>query len=358
MKVVILGDLHIGVSKGNEWVKNNQRLFFENVLYPYIEENNITEVIQTGDWFDNRDALRHDALEFSNQIINNMPDCVENIRVLVGNHDMHMRERIWPNSIDEHLSLNARVRGYSVPTQINIDGMNIDLIPWICQDNYERVMQHIGVTSSDVCIGHFELTGFRFYPGNIATTGMDSDFLSPYKKVLSGHYHTPHSSSDDHITYVGTPYTLTFNDAGDRRGFHILDTETLELEFIENPVCHHEVFEFDADEYTPGELEIDNAELVNLSVKVSNPVNKKRKIDWNPISEKIGKLYHSMRVEYTDDVTSTADIIAEIDDSEIGTKGTGDYINTYVETLELDEDAKKRVDKIANSLYHEALSQM
>lgn len=232
------------------------------------------------------------------------------------------------------------------------------MIPWICQGNYTDIMEFIGTSESSVCIGHFELTGFRFYPGNIATTGMDSEFLSSYKKAITGHYHTPHSSSDNRITYVGTPYTLTFNDAGDPRGFHVFDTDTYELEFIQNPVCHHEVFEFDADEYTPGELEIDNAELINLKVRVINPVNKKRKIDWTPINEKISKLYHTVQVDYLQDMEVIGDIIDDGKDSEVGTKGTADYIDTYVKSLELDEETKKRVDNIANSLYHEALEQM
>lgn len=358
MKVVIVGDLHIGVSKGNEWIRDNQEMFFENVLYPYLEDNQITDVIQTGDWFDNRDALRHDALEFSNRIVNNLPEVVERVHTLVGNHDMHMREIIQPNSIDEHLALNRRVVGYSKPTQVEFDGTKIDMIPWICKSNYDEIMQFIGTTDSETCVGHFELTGFRFYPGNIATTGMDSDFLSPYKKVVSGHYHTPHSSSDNRITYVGTPYTLTFNDAGDKRGFHVFDTDTLDLEFIENPICHHEKFDFDADEYTPGELEIEHADRVSLWVKVDNPVNKKRKVDWSPISEKISKLYHSIKVEYTDDIKSTDLIIDGLDDSELSGKDTSDYMGSYIKTLELDVEDKKRLDSIADGLYHEALSVM
>ena len=34
---------------------------------------------------------------------------------------------------------------------------------------------------------------------------------------------------------LGNPYQMFWNDVDDKRGFHIFDTETNELEFIENP---------------------------------------------------------------------------------------------------------------------------
>ena len=60
--------------------------------------------------------------------------------------------------------------------------------------------------------------------------------MSAFKKldvVFSGHYHT--RSNDGKVFYLGNPYQMYWNDADDKRGFHIFDTETYDLEFIENP---------------------------------------------------------------------------------------------------------------------------
>ena len=64
--------------------------------------------------------------------------------------------------------------------------------------------------------------------------------MDKYEIVISGHFH--HKSSDGHIYYVGAPCEHTWSDYDDPRGFHIFDTKTRELEFIENPFkIHHKV---------------------------------------------------------------------------------------------------------------------
>ena len=81
--------------------------------------------------------------------------------------------------------------------------------------------------------GHFEIAGFEMDRGNISHDGIDKKILSRYDIVLSGHFH--HKSSDGQITYVGTPGEMTWSDYNDPRGFHLFDTDTRELEFIQNP---------------------------------------------------------------------------------------------------------------------------
>ena len=45
------------------------------------------------------------------------------------------------------------------------------------------------------------------------------------------------------LLILGNPYQLYWNDEGDVRGFHIFDTETGELEFIENPnTMFHKIY--------------------------------------------------------------------------------------------------------------------
>jgi hypothetical protein len=55
--------------------------------------------------------------------------------------------------------------------------------------------------------------------------------------VCSGHFH--HRASNRNIHYLGCPYEMSWADYNDLKGFHIFDTETFELEFIENPFRMH-----------------------------------------------------------------------------------------------------------------------
>jgi predicted phosphodiesterase len=119
------------------------------------------------------------------------------------------------------------------PIKMVFDGIDVDVVPWICSDNEEKVIQFIKDSKSQICFGHFEIAGFEMDRGNVCHEGLDKDALKRYDVVLSGHFH--HKSTDGQITYVGTPGEMTWADYNDPRGFHIFDTDTRELEFILNP---------------------------------------------------------------------------------------------------------------------------
>jgi len=63
--------------------------------------------------------------------------------------------------------------------------------------------------------------------------GMDSKLFEKFQLVFSGHYHT--RSNNGRIYYLGNPYEMFWNDVNDTRGFHIFDTESLELTPVDNP---------------------------------------------------------------------------------------------------------------------------
>ena len=58
-----------------------------------------------------------------------------------------------------------------------------------------------------------------------------------FDRVWSGHFHQKHE--ENNVCYFGTAYQMTFADLFEKKGFHIYDTETDEIEFVENP---HRIF--------------------------------------------------------------------------------------------------------------------
>jgi hypothetical protein len=107
------------------------------------------------------------------------------------------------------------------------------LLPWINVENQQRTLDHIRSSRAQVAFGHLEIAGFEMDRGNVCHEGMNRNIFSKFEMVLSGHFH--HKSSDGHIFYLGNQYQMTWSDYGDKRGFHVFDTDTRELTFVENP---------------------------------------------------------------------------------------------------------------------------
>lgn len=154
------------------------------------------------------------------------------VHIIVGNHDVFHKNTNDINALNELLS-NYSFDVYTSATKISLDGFPILLVPWITKENESHTFNMIENTKASVCMGHFELAGFEFYKGIVSDHGMSSDILSKFDMVFSGHYHQ--KSSKGNIHYLGAPYPMTWADYDCPRGFHLFDTETRELTFIENP---------------------------------------------------------------------------------------------------------------------------
>lgn len=234
-KVVILGDLHLACRNGSAIFSKHQQKFFDNVLFPYLKKTGY-KVWQLGDLFDQRKFVSFVGLDAAKRgFFEKLPI---SMITLLGNHDISYKETLRVNS-PELLIGNY---GHTIVTDpITIDG--VDFIPWICADNRDEITSFIKNSTSKVCCGHFEISGFSMQRGIPAHDGLDVNTFDKYKLVLSGHYHT--RSSNNNITYVGTPYELTWSDHKDPKGFHVLDINTLEIEFIENPYTLYETVQYD-----------------------------------------------------------------------------------------------------------------
>jgi hypothetical protein len=130
--------------------------------------------------------------------------------------------------------LHELINGYNI--EVLIDPAERDgflFLPWINPTNYDESISLINGTKADYVFGHLELSGFEMDSGKVADHGFNPGLFSRFKGVYSGHYH--HKSNRGNIHYLGSPYQITWGDYADPRGFHIFDTGTGELEFIQNP---------------------------------------------------------------------------------------------------------------------------
>lgn len=231
-KKLILGDLHFGEHNSSELFMNHQKKVLDEVIQ-YCLDNNINNIIQTGDLFDVRKSTTTKAIHFWKK---NFFDVLETnnitLDVIIGNHDMYYKNTITPNTITEILSHYRNINIYENITEK--DG--ILFVPWICEENKETVFDGIKNSKAKLAIGHLEINGAVMQGSSLCDDGIERSLFSHFDLVISGHFHI--KGTYGNIEYVGTPYQSSWSDYGEAKGFHLIDSDN-NLEFIELP---HELF--------------------------------------------------------------------------------------------------------------------
>lgn len=226
-KVAILGDTHFGARNGNKALQAHQAVFFTKQFWPYVAKHGITDVIQTGDLFDDRKALRHEDIQFCHDYFLNPARWLKvKTHIIVGNHDVPHKTDL-KDSAQEVLGIPA----YRQIADANIGGRSVRFCPWICDENYEEILHWIE-RGGDVLIGHFGINEFEMQLGAKCNDGLNSELFSGWKHVLSGHFH--HQSKKLNIQYVGTPYQMSWADYESQHGFWVWDTVEDTFDFIVN----------------------------------------------------------------------------------------------------------------------------
>ena len=234
MKLVILGDTHFGARGDSLDFHKFFQKFYDEVFFPYLLENDIKVVIQLGDLFDRRKFINFNSLYLARKyFFNKMQEYEIQMYTLLGNHDVAYKNTLEVNSSGMLLNEYSTIKVFDDFQTRVFDGVSIDFIPWLCDENESEIFGKIKESKSQICFGHFEISGFEMDRGNVSDVGIDKKTLNKYDMVITGHFH--HKSDDGHIYYTGTPYEMTWADYKDPKGFHVFDTSTRKLEFIENP---------------------------------------------------------------------------------------------------------------------------
>jgi len=232
-KIVILGDLHFGTHNGTELFLKFQSKYLNEVI-DYCTENAITEIWLTGDVFEVRKSTQTFVLNYAKKhFFDRLLDLDIQVKTIVGNHDSVYRDTLFPNSIDVNLSIYKNIEIFNTVAEMQISDKNsILMVPWICRENEEEIMESIHTTDCNVVLGHFEVKGARM-EGAVCEDGMELSVFEKFDLSLSGHFHV--RGTYGNMEYVGTPYEMSWADYGEVKGFHVLDTEKLTLDFVPNP---------------------------------------------------------------------------------------------------------------------------
>jgi len=345
MKIALINDTHFGARGDSQLFFDHFMKFFDEVFFPYIKENNIDTVIHAGDLMDRRKFVNFNIL---NQVRTKFIDRLkkENVEVhcILGNHDVYYRNTNKINSMKELFGDDLII--YESPTVINFDGLDIALLPWVNKENYDEFIQFIETAAAPILIGHLELKGYDVMRGVKYEEGMDANLFSRYEQVYTGHFHC--RQERENIYYMGTQYQITFSDLNETKGFHILDTDTRKITFIENPNKMFYTLSYN-DEDGPVESG-DYSHLKDAYVKLfveykQHPYSFDRFMD---------KLYEAgvAKITIVEDIIDSEWTKEEIFDL---AQDTVTLINNEIDSIEEVQD-KTRMKKLIKDLYMESLS--
>jgi len=348
MKIALITDTHWGVRNDNSAFLDNNKKFLDDVFFPYLDAHSIGTVIHLGDLVDRRKYLNiNTAKRLREDFISPLHRREIRPHLIIGNHDTYFKNTNSVNSIREIYGNDFRI--FESAKEVVFDGVPILFIPWICDDNRDETLRIISTTNAQICMGHLELAGFEMYRGSPISHGDDRGLFGRFDMVLSGHYH--HRSSAGNIFYLGSHAEFTWSDYDDPKGFHILDTETRELAFIENPFkMFRKMWYNDKDVTTEDLLDRDFSKYAGAYVKLivqgkDNPfafdLFTTKLYEANPIEVVIVEDHRNM------DTIDENDLLNEAED-------TLTILSKYIGTLETSVDTKE-LDNLMHSLYNEAM---
>ncbi len=340
MKVAIITDTHYGARKGSKHLHDYFEQFYNDIFFPFLEENPIDTVIHMGDIFDSRKSIDLQSLEWSKRVIFEPLKKYE-VHAIVGNHDCYYKNTNCVNSPELLLTDYPNITLYSSPQTINVGGLDILMLPWICSENYQKALDAISKTNAKVVMGHLELNGFRATRGHMMEDGMDIGLFDKFDKVFSGHFHT--RSDNGKIFYLGNPYEMFWNDVNDPRGFHVFDTETLTHTSVDNPYkLFYNIYYEDTNYKLFNATEYENKIAKVIVRKKSKPKDFEKFID---------KLYsvgvQDLKIIENFEISENEDF--EIDEEE----NTISILNRYIDEAEVPLD-KSIIKNIFQDLYKQA----
>ena len=351
-KIALITDTHYGIRGDNQVFYDYFKKFYDKVFFPYIDGNGIKTVIHLGDLVDRRKYVNYlTAKRLNDDLMQPMFDRGLDLHILCGNHDDFYKGTNEFNAIKALYGESKHSFAlYENPMDVTIDGLQITMLPWICDATYDATMELVRTTKSQILMGHLELSGFEIYKGHITDHGMDKEMFDKFDAVYSGHYH--HKSSHGNIHYLGAPAQYTWTDYDDPKGFHVLDTDTREVEFIRNPYelfrkvyyddqnrTAEEVMDFDASSYTGAytKVIVKNKNDPYLFDRMVGKLEGARVTDLQVIED-------SLNLDSIDD----EDLVDEAQD-------TMTILKKYIASLETNLPRKK-IDRFVQELYTEALN--
>ena len=238
MKILLFTDLHMcpRASIINKWGVNypsrlENCITSVNWLERLAEEQSCDYIINLGDFFDKPDLPSETITACTEIKWSNIPHYH-----LVGNHDASTSSLEF-NSVNSLSGVHHTV--VDKPWVLNLHHCEICFLPYVVECERKRLDEYFprtDMTKPRVIISHNDISGIQLGPIMSKTGFSLEEIETSCDLFLNGHLHNGQALTPK-VVNLGN---LTGKDFGENAFIYthnvvILDTETLKLEFIENP---------------------------------------------------------------------------------------------------------------------------
>jgi len=266
--------------------------------------------------------------------------------IIPGNHDTFYKNTNDLNSLKELLGYYMNeVNIIMEPKVMEYGSLKMALLPWINQENFDSSMKFIRECKADWLGAHLELDGFELLRGVKSHGGLDPKLFDKFELVMTGHYHC--SSRQDNIWYLGSQLEFSWNDAHDNKYFHIVDTETREVQKIKNNYTLYEKILYDDSKIEYNSMELQHLDKKFVKVVV---VNKKDQFVFDRFVDRIqNRDIYELKI-----AENFTEFLGEnVEDTEMNFDDTSEIVETYIDAVDTDLD-KERIKSQFRELMTEA----
>ena len=345
MKLAILNDTHCGIRNSSDIFMQYQESFYNDIFFPYLLKNNITQILHLGDYYDNRKTVNFKALHHNRKIfLEKLREYGITMDIILGNHDCYFKNTNDLNSLKELLGhYMNEVNIIEEPRVMDYDGCKIGLVPWINPENEKEYLKFIKNCKAEIIGAHLELTGFEMDRGLECRDGMSPTHFDKFEMVLTGHFHA--KSTRGNIYYLGSQMEFYWNDCHDKKYFHIFETDTRELTPILNPLTIHQKIYYDCDKIDVLQdlSYIDNKFVKLFVVNKGDPLIFERFVDRVQM-----RSIHQLKI-----VENFREFLGDSVNGDIKIDDTTELVHKYIDMVDTDLD-KNRIKSEISELMLEA----
>lgn len=235
--VILISDIHFGVSSSSEEWQENINDYFQNWFIPYVR-NELKKtpdavICCLGDVYHDRKSIDIDVNNLCIDIFEQLAQIIP-VYIINGNHDLSKKTNKGNSSL-RSLGNIDNVTVIKEPTMLQfMEGRKniakVAAIPYLgdCNDENKELVKFD--KRADYAFMHTDISKMKFDNGMTIVGAVDAEKFAG--KVISGHIHKRQET--DKVVYVGSPYQMSRGDIDNQKGIYKLVLSTGEMIFTPN----------------------------------------------------------------------------------------------------------------------------